>query len=80
MLVQMGVVCAQPPLESELLLRCQQLQSRLSTLKIENEEVRLPGAPSKITQATWPASDNQNYSVIRLRKQWRPLCAPSKTW
>lgn len=36
----MGVVCAQPPLESELLQRCQQLKSRLSTLKIENEEVR----------------------------------------
>lgn len=39
----MGVVCAQQPLESELLQRGQQLQSRLSTLKIENEEVRLPG-------------------------------------
>lgn len=37
--VQMGVMCAQQPLESELLQRCQQLQSRLSTLKIENEEV-----------------------------------------
>lgn len=36
----MGVVCAQQPLESELLQRCQQLQTRLSTLKIENEEVR----------------------------------------
>lgn len=36
----MGVVCAQQPLESELLQRCQQLQSRLSTLKIENEEVK----------------------------------------
>uniref|UniRef100_A0A7N6AI64 SLIT-ROBO Rho GTPase activating protein 2a n=1 Tax=Anabas testudineus TaxID=64144 RepID=A0A7N6AI64_ANATE len=36
----MGVVCAQPPLESELLQRCQQLKSRLSTLKIENEEVK----------------------------------------
>uniref|UniRef100_A0A674BI01 SLIT-ROBO Rho GTPase activating protein 2 n=1 Tax=Salmo trutta TaxID=8032 RepID=A0A674BI01_SALTR len=36
----MGVVCAQQPLEGELLQRCQQLQSRLSTLKIENEEVR----------------------------------------
>uniref|UniRef100_A0A8C5G5G1 SLIT-ROBO Rho GTPase-activating protein 2 n=1 Tax=Gouania willdenowi TaxID=441366 RepID=A0A8C5G5G1_GOUWI len=28
------------PLEGELLQRCQQLQSRLSTLKIENEEVK----------------------------------------
>ncbi|XP_068450385.1 SLIT-ROBO Rho GTPase-activating protein 2 isoform X4 [Clinocottus analis] len=36
----MGVVCAQQPLESEMLQRCQQLQSRLSTLKIENEEVK----------------------------------------
>uniref|UniRef100_A0A674BIT9 SLIT-ROBO Rho GTPase activating protein 2 n=1 Tax=Salmo trutta TaxID=8032 RepID=A0A674BIT9_SALTR len=35
-----GVICAQQPLEGELLQRCQQLQSRLSTLKIENEEVR----------------------------------------
>uniref|UniRef100_H2RSW8 SLIT-ROBO Rho GTPase-activating protein 2 n=1 Tax=Takifugu rubripes TaxID=31033 RepID=H2RSW8_TAKRU len=38
--VHMGVVCAQQPLESDLLQRCQQLQSRLSTLKIENEEVK----------------------------------------
>uniref|UniRef100_A0A4W6DQW2 SLIT-ROBO Rho GTPase activating protein 2 n=1 Tax=Lates calcarifer TaxID=8187 RepID=A0A4W6DQW2_LATCA len=36
----MGVMCAQPPVEVELLQRCQQLQSRLSTLKIENEEVK----------------------------------------
>ncbi|XP_071191124.1 SLIT-ROBO Rho GTPase-activating protein 2-like isoform X3 [Salvelinus alpinus] len=36
----MGVVCAQQPLEGELLQRCQQLQSRLSTLTIENEEVK----------------------------------------
>ncbi|KAM7422289.1 hypothetical protein PAMA_010383 [Pampus argenteus] len=36
----MGVVCAQQPLEGELLQRCQQLLSRLSTLKIENEEVK----------------------------------------
>ncbi|XP_033481758.1 SLIT-ROBO Rho GTPase-activating protein 2 isoform X2 [Epinephelus lanceolatus] len=36
----MGVLCAQQALESELLQRCQQLQSRLSTLKIENEEVK----------------------------------------
>eukprot|EP00064_Thunnus_orientalis_P006655 superscaffoldBa00000702_g6673 len=37
---QMGVMCAQQPLEGELLQRCQQLLSRLSTLKIENEEVK----------------------------------------
>ncbi|XP_064825020.1 SLIT-ROBO Rho GTPase-activating protein 2 isoform X2 [Oncorhynchus masou masou] len=36
----MGVVCAQQPLEGELFQRCQQLQSRLSTLTIENEEVK----------------------------------------
>lgn len=36
----MGVMCAQQPLEDELLQRCQQLQLRLSTLKIENDEVR----------------------------------------
>lgn len=43
----MGVMCAQQPLESELLQRCQQLQSRLSTLKIENEEVGcLPASKS----------------------------------
>lgn len=76
----MGVVCAQQPLESELLQRCQQLQSRLSTLKIENEEVRLLRDSSNSTQATWSVSDNQNPSFIRLRKRWRPLCAPSKTW
>lgn len=76
----MGVVCAQQPLESELLQRCQQLQSRLSTLKIENEEVGLHGASSNITQASWSVSDNQNVSLIRLRKRWRPPCAPSKIW
>ncbi|KAJ3601929.1 hypothetical protein NHX12_029690 [Muraenolepis orangiensis] len=36
----MGMMCAQMPLEDELLQRRQQLQSRLSTLKIENEEVK----------------------------------------
>ncbi|XP_066559375.1 SLIT-ROBO Rho GTPase-activating protein 2 isoform X6 [Amia ocellicauda] len=35
-----GHMCAQQPLQSELLQRCQQLQSRLSTLRIENEEVK----------------------------------------
>lgn len=33
-------LCAQQPVQSELVQRCQQLQSRLSTLKIENEEVK----------------------------------------
>ncbi|XP_072238550.1 SLIT-ROBO Rho GTPase-activating protein 2 isoform X2 [Leuresthes tenuis] len=36
----MGVMCSQQPLEVELLQRCQLLQSRLSTLKIENDEVK----------------------------------------
>uniref|UniRef100_A0A3B3YNC1 SLIT-ROBO Rho GTPase activating protein 2a n=1 Tax=Poecilia mexicana TaxID=48701 RepID=A0A3B3YNC1_9TELE len=36
----MGVMCAQQPLEVDLHQRCQSLQSRLSTLKIENEEVK----------------------------------------
>ncbi|XP_069046487.1 SLIT-ROBO Rho GTPase-activating protein 2 isoform X5 [Lepisosteus oculatus] len=35
-----GHMCAQQPLQGELLQRCQQLQSRLSTLRIENEEVK----------------------------------------
>lgn len=36
---QESQLCAQQPVQSELVQRCQQLQSRLSTLKIENEEV-----------------------------------------
>uniref|UniRef100_M3ZNN2 SLIT-ROBO Rho GTPase activating protein 2 n=1 Tax=Xiphophorus maculatus TaxID=8083 RepID=M3ZNN2_XIPMA len=36
----MGMMCAQQPLEVDLHQRCQSLQSRLSTLKIENEEVK----------------------------------------
>lgn len=38
-LPQVGHMCAQLPVQGELIQRCQQLQSRLSTLKIENEEV-----------------------------------------
>ncbi|XP_063072117.1 SLIT-ROBO Rho GTPase-activating protein 2 isoform X2 [Engraulis encrasicolus] len=37
---QMDQLCAQQPVQVELLQRCQQLQSRLSTLRIENEEVK----------------------------------------
>ncbi|XP_041051285.1 SLIT-ROBO Rho GTPase-activating protein 2 isoform X4 [Carcharodon carcharias] len=33
-------LCVQQPMQGELVLRCQQLQSRLATLKIENEEVK----------------------------------------
>lgn len=32
-------MCAQQPVQGELIQRCQQLQSRLATLTIENEEV-----------------------------------------
>uniref|UniRef100_A0A8C4X9X1 SLIT-ROBO Rho GTPase-activating protein 1 n=1 Tax=Erpetoichthys calabaricus TaxID=27687 RepID=A0A8C4X9X1_ERPCA len=39
-------VSAQQPLQAELILRFQQLQSRLTTLKIENEEIK------KTTEAT----------------------------
>ncbi|KAL1265691.1 hypothetical protein QQF64_003718, partial [Cirrhinus molitorella] len=35
-----GHMCAQQSVQGELIQRCQQLQSRLSTLKIENEEVK----------------------------------------
>ncbi len=38
-LPQAGHLCAQQPVQVELIQRCQQLQSRLSTLTIENEEV-----------------------------------------
>ncbi|KAE8615430.1 hypothetical protein XENTR_v10008515 [Xenopus tropicalis] len=40
------MVSAQQPLQGELILRYQQLQSRLATLKIENEEIK------KTTEAT----------------------------
>ncbi|TRY82841.1 hypothetical protein DNTS_022057 [Danionella cerebrum] len=33
-------ISSQPPVQAELLLRFQQLQSRLTTLKIENEEIK----------------------------------------
>ncbi|XP_076849734.1 SLIT-ROBO Rho GTPase-activating protein 1 isoform X1 [Brachyhypopomus gauderio] len=33
-------ITAQPPVQAELVLRLQQLQSRLTTLKIENEEIK----------------------------------------
>lgn len=48
----MGVMCAQQPVEGELLQRCQQLQSRLSTLKIENEEVRHLSASLNVTDSS----------------------------
>lgn len=39
-LLQVCQVSAQQPVQTELLMRYHQLQSRLTTLKIENEEVR----------------------------------------
>lgn len=41
-------VSAQQPVQPELMLRYQQLQSRLATLKIENEEVSVLSAPQAI--------------------------------
>lgn len=40
LLPQVCQVSAQQPVQTELLMRYHQLQSRLATLKIENEEVR----------------------------------------
>lgn len=40
LLSQVCQVSAQQPVQTELLMRYHQLQSRLATLKIENEEVR----------------------------------------
>lgn len=40
LIFQVSQITALPQVQAELLLRFQQLQSRLSTLKIENEEVR----------------------------------------
>ena len=37
--LQVCQISSQPPINGELILRFQQLQSRLATLKIENEEV-----------------------------------------
>ncbi|KAB0394980.1 hypothetical protein E2I00_008903 [Balaenoptera physalus] len=45
-LIDVCQVSAQQPVQAELMLRYQQLQSRLATLKIENEEVK------KTTEAT----------------------------
>jgi len=39
--LQVCQVSAQQPVQTELLMRYHQLQSRLATLKIENEEVRI---------------------------------------
>lgn len=43
--LQVCQVSAQQPVQTELLVRYHQLQSRLATLKIENEEVSEPTAP-----------------------------------
>lgn len=38
--IQVCQLSVQPPVNGELILRFQQLQSRLATLNIENEEVK----------------------------------------
>lgn len=43
--LQVCQVSAQQPVQTELLMRYHQLQSRLATLKIENEEVSDPLCP-----------------------------------
>ena len=43
--LQVCQVSAQQPVQTELLMRYHQLQSRLATLKIENEEVSEPTVP-----------------------------------
>ena len=43
--LQVCQVSAQQPVQTELLMRYHQLQSRLATLKIENEEVSKPLCP-----------------------------------
>lgn len=50
---QASQLCAQQPVQSELVQRCQQLQSRLSTLKIENEEVCFLPSGSEPLFACW---------------------------
>lgn len=52
--VQVCQVSAQQPVQTELLMRYHQLQSRLATLKIENEEVRsAPVSHSASSQHCW---------------------------
>lgn len=87
----MGVMCAQSPLESDLIQRCQQLQSRLSTLKIENDEV---GHVSFLLLVLFINLASHTFHLrcllipacfisllpFRWRKPWRLLCPPFKTW
>ena len=51
---QVCQVSAQQPVQTELLMRHHQLQSRLATLKIENEEVR-----GQITFLDWQGEASQ---------------------
>lgn len=51
--LQVCQVSAQQPVQTELLMRYHQLQSRLATLKIENEEVSEPLCP--IRDFLWKA-------------------------
>lgn len=65
----MGVVCAQQPLEGELLQRCQQLLSRLSTLKIENEEVRYLSASFHFCTHLPPVTSHLIFSISHQVKK-----------
>lgn len=51
--LQVCQVSAQQPVQTELLMRYHQLQSRLATLKIENEEVSEPSAWEDFLTRAW---------------------------
>ncbi|XP_063053288.1 SLIT-ROBO Rho GTPase-activating protein 1 isoform X1 [Engraulis encrasicolus] len=61
-------ITAQPPVQAELMLRFQQLQSRLTTLKIENEEVKktseatLTTIQDMVTVEDYDVSDSFHHS------------------
>ena len=65
LLSQVCQVSAQQPVQTELLMRYHQLQSRLATLKIENEEVR-----SCSGSRVWPR--RQRCSAVCLLRQEFP--------
>ena len=52
---QVCQVSAQQPVQTELLMRYHQLQSRLATLKIENEEVRIYDGSVSVQPPSLPA-------------------------
>ncbi|GAB1285402.1 SLIT-ROBO Rho GTPase-activating protein 2 [Apodemus speciosus] len=63
-------LCAQQPVQSELVQRCQQLQSRLSTLKIENEEDA--GLATSAMMA-------HSHPYLQFQELQHPLLAPHET-